>query len=224
MNEKSIIKQLTPIGSLGGEGLIIPNHSGLTGNLDAKNKLNAEYLRNDGDTATGNYNFDNYTLFIDSNNDVIGIGTSTPDTDLEIAGTSPGIKFRDVDSTVSVGQNLGRILFECRDNAEDSVNATIYAIGDTTTGGMSLTFGTGDRAEGAPERIRITSNGQVGIGTSSPNASSILDLTSTTGALILPRMTTTQRNALTAVNGMIIYNSTDNKFQGYENSSWTNLI
>ena len=40
----------------------------------------------------------------------------------------------------------------------------------------------------------------------------------------LPSLTTTERNALTAVNGMLIYNSTDNKFQGYEGGSWANLI
>ena len=43
-------------------------------------------------------------------------------------------------------------------------------------------------------------------------------------AVQLASMTTTERNALTAANGMIIYNTTDNKFQGYENGSWTNLI
>ena len=37
-------------------------------------------------------------------------------------------------------------------------------------------------------------------------------------------MTTTERNALTPANGMVIYNSSDNKFQGYENSSWVNLV
>ena len=37
-------------------------------------------------------------------------------------------------------------------------------------------------------------------------------------------VTTTERNALTAANGMVIYNSTDNKFQGYENGAWVNLI
>jgi hypothetical protein len=37
-------------------------------------------------------------------------------------------------------------------------------------------------------------------------------------------MTTTQRDALTAENGWIIYNSTLNKFQGYENGAWANLI
>ena len=40
----------------------------------------------------------------------------------------------------------------------------------------------------------------------------------------VPRLTTTQRDALTAVAGMVIYNSTTNKFQGYENGSWANLI
>jgi len=37
-------------------------------------------------------------------------------------------------------------------------------------------------------------------------------------------LTTAERDALTAANGMVIYNSTDNKFQGYENGSWVNLI
>lgn len=36
--------------------------------------------------------------------------------------------------------------------------------------------------------------------------------------------TTSERDAIEAVNGMIIYNSTTNKFQGYENGSWANLI
>lgn len=43
-------------------------------------------------------------------------------------------------------------------------------------------------------------------------------------AVQVASMTTTERNALTAANGMIIYNTTDNKFQGYENGSWANLI
>ena len=36
--------------------------------------------------------------------------------------------------------------------------------------------------------------------------------------------TTAERDALTAANGMVIYNTTDNKFQGYENGAWANLI
>ena len=43
-------------------------------------------------------------------------------------------------------------------------------------------------------------------------------------AIRVANFTTTERNALSASNGMIIYNTTDNKFQGYENGSWGNLI
>jgi hypothetical protein len=46
----------------------------------------------------------------------------------------------------------------------------------------------------------------------------------TTGAVRLHNLTTVQRDALTAANGMVIYNTTDNKFQGYENGAWANLI
>jgi hypothetical protein len=68
------------------------------------------------------------------------------------------------------------------------------------------------------DRMHITSDGRVGIGTTNPQGA--LDVSSTTGAFIVPRMTTTQRDALTAVNGMIIYNTTNNKFNFYENGVW----
>ncbi|MGB2698447.1 MAG: hypothetical protein WBD28_11400 [Candidatus Zixiibacteriota bacterium] len=62
------------------------------------------------------------------------------------------------------------------------------------------------------------SNGHVGVGTVTPQGA--LDVSSTTGAFIVPRMTITQRDALTAVNGMIIYNTSTNQFNFYENGSW----
>jgi hypothetical protein len=64
----------------------------------------------------------------------------------------------------------------------------------------------------------VTVSDRVGIGTTNPQGA--LDVSSTTGALIVPRMTTTERNALTPINGMIIYNTTDNQFNFYENSAW----
>ncbi len=53
-----------------------------------------------------------------------------------------------------------------------------------------------------------------------------LELQSTTGAFLVMRMTTTQRNALvTPTQGMIIYNTTANAFQFYQGSSaaWVSL-
>jgi hypothetical protein len=70
--------------------------------------------------------------------------------------------------------------------------------------------------------IAITSGGAVGMG-ALPATSAALDITSTTGALLVPRMTTTQRNALTATNGMILYNTTDNQMQARVNGAWVAL-
>lgn len=69
----------------------------------------------------------------------------------------------------------------------------------------------------------VKNDGNIGIGTSSPAASAILDITSTIGAVLFPRMTTAQRDALTAVNGMVIYNSTLDKLQVRAGGAWISL-
>lgn len=61
----------------------------------------------------------------------------------------------------------------------------------------------------AVERFRITNNGQVGIGTTSPNASSKVDVTSTTQGFLPPRMTTTQKNAIASPTAGLMVFDTD---------------
>lgn len=56
------------------------------------------------------------------------------------------------------------------------------------------------------------------------NATTNYVFNTTGGALIVPRMTTAQKTALTGINGMVVYDSTLNKFQGYEAGAWTSLI
>ena len=65
------------------------------------------------------------------------------------------------------------------------------------------------------------SAGSISLGATSPDGSAILDLTSTTKGLLLPRMTTPQRNAISSpVSGLLIYNTTTNKLNVYTASSW----
>lgn len=59
-----------------------------------------DYLKNDGDTATGDYNFDSNTLVIDSTNDRVGIGTASPATPLEVTGSNADL-IRVTDATDS---------------------------------------------------------------------------------------------------------------------------
>jgi hypothetical protein len=52
-------------------------------------------------------------------------------------------------------------------------------------------------------------SGQIGIGTETPNASSLLDITSTTQGFLPPRMTTTQKNAIgTPAQGLMVFDTT----------------
>lgn len=58
---------------------------------------------------------------------------------------------------------------------------------------------------------------------SAPATSAGIELKSTTKALLVSRMTTAQKNALTAVAGMIVYDSDLGKFQGYQAGAWTSF-
>jgi hypothetical protein len=151
----------------------------------------------------------------------VGIGTNNPVAALEIAGaTGELLKLNDSSATgspyISFNQSGTRRGYIQQNDGND----VMYLSSDygeirlrTAAGGSSL------------DRLTVDEVGNVGIGTTSPNASALLDLSSTTGALLLPRMTTDQRNAFSpiAVDGMLIYNSTLNKLQGHENGGWRDL-
>jgi uncharacterized protein (TIGR02145 family) len=64
---------------------------------------------------------------------------------------------------------------------------------------------------------------QVGIGTTTPNASAILDLTSTSKGLLPPRMNTEQRNLISnPPEGLTIYNTNLKSLETYNGLRWIN--
>lgn len=67
-----------------------------------------------------------------------------------------------------------------------------------------------------------TLHSQVGIGTTTPHASSALDITSTSAGLLAPRMTQAQRNAIvTPATGLLIYQTDSTPgFYYYTGSAW----
>lgn len=65
---------------------------------------------------------------------------------------------------------------------------------------------------------------QVAIGTTTPDDGSILQIDSTTGALVPPRMTATQMLAIpTPLDGAMVFNTTRNSYYVFKNSMWSNL-
>src|SRR5262249_41625375 len=67
--------------------------------------------------------------------------------------------------------------------------------------------------------------GSVGIGTTTPDASSLLEIRSTSKGVLVPRMTQAQRNAIvTPATGLLVYQT--NKTPGfyyYNGSSWSSV-
>jgi uncharacterized protein (TIGR02145 family) len=64
-------------------------------------------------------------------------------------------------------------------------------------------------------------NAQVGIGTTTPDASSILDVESTDKGFLPPRLTTAQRDAIASpAEGLTIFNTTNGCLEFYNGSLW----
>lgn len=65
---------------------------------------------------------------------------------------------------------------------------------------------------------------QVGIGTTAPNASTVLDVTSTTKGILVPRLTTAQRLAIASpAQSLMVYDTDVDLYYYYStlNNSWT---
>jgi hypothetical protein len=136
----------------------------------------------------------NDAMRIDPNGKV-GIGTTEPYAKLHVNESDDGIY-------------TGRFEHSSATNGNG-----VYIKTNCTSSNAALRI---DNASG--QVFRVENNGKVGIGTTSPQGA--LDVSSNNGAFIVPRMTTAQRNALTPVNGMIVYDTTDNKFYFRENGAW----
>ncbi len=118
----------------------------------------------------------------------IGAGTTSPDVALHVEGSKPDIRISSTD-VVATGDKIGEIQFEGNGGSSMDIGATIRARTDSTWGSSSpttLEFYTQDQSAGtglnAP-RMVIDSEGEVGIGTDSPETT--IDMQSTSPVLRL---------------------------------------
>jgi len=63
-------------------------------------------------------------------------------------------------------------------------------------------------------------NGAIGFGTDTPDTNALIDITSTTKGFLPPRMTNTQRAAISATKGLIVVNTTNNAIAYNDGTNW----
>lgn len=101
----------------------------------------------------------------------------------------------------------------------NSGNATnnAYDIGTSTYNFRTGYFGT---SVYTPALNPTTTASGVAIGKDTANANTCLDLSAMPKAFYMPLLTTTQRDALTPAEGMLIYNTTNTRAERYEGGQW----
>ncbi len=71
----------------------------------------------------------------------------------------------------------------------------------------------------------IQGNAQVGIGTTNADSSAMLDIQSTTRGMLIPRMTTSERDAILGpAEGLQIYNTTNSTLDVYSGGTWKAFV
>ena len=71
----------------------------------------------------------------------------------------------------------------------------------------------------------VAVKGQMIVGSSNnPQAGAALEILSTTGALLLPRLSDAQEGGVTGVNGMMYYNTIDNAVKAYVGGNWKAVV
>ncbi|UEG49625.1 DUF1566 domain-containing protein [Ferruginibacter lapsinanis] len=147
------------------------------------------------------------TLILNAQN--VGIGTNAATEKLEIKGGK--LKFTDNGEIISADP-YHRILFRRTENMLE-----LREWGD-------IIFSSGATDSNATNTMIIEKQRKVGIGTSTPNNASILDLTSTNKGFLLPRMTAAQRDAIaTPAPGLMIWCKDCGDFGqllSYNNKRW----
>jgi hypothetical protein len=108
-------------------------------------------------------------------------------------------------------------------NTEGLNNTALGSFADVTSPNLLNATAIGYNAKVSQSNSMVLgANVNVGIGTSAPNSSSLLELSSNSKGLLVPRMTTDERNGIASpATGLLVYDSLLNSFYYYNGTSWS---
>jgi uncharacterized protein (TIGR02145 family) len=108
-----------------------------------------------------------------------------------------------------------------------STNSASYVFddGSENTGLSSPGTKTVSVINNGAETARFTSSGQMAVGTNNPATSAIVEVASSEKGILIPRMTTNERDSIgNPAEGLMIYNTTESKFNYYTDDNWKAVV
>lgn len=174
-------------------------------------------------TLTNDLVVDINVLKVDTTGNFVGINKTTPAVALDVVGaitatgTITGNLFAGSGASLTSIPESGitNLVSDLALKAADSL--VVHLAGTEIITGVK-TFNAAGTA------VTISNNaslGTLGIGTAAPVASALLEMVSTAKGFLGPRMTTTQRDAIsTPATGLLVYNTTTNAYNVYNGTSW----
>ena len=127
----------------------------------------------------------------------VGIGTTAPSEKLEVSSGSVKAQSFILDSTTELGKYYSGTTMKIPDGGYFSIASSLN-----------------------PSAANLESFAAKKIAVGKASTSVAIDAGDNTDAIIVPKGTDAQRDALTAVSGMLRFNTTDNEFEGYDGTEW----
>lgn len=179
----------------------------VTGNITLSGNVTA-----DGNVILGDADTDSITLNADITSNIVPDVTNTYD----LGSTGKNWKDLFIANDITVGNNI--VALQVATLSDVTVGADLSVTGEVTANTATVV------------NLVATNITATGSGTQTISAGANIELDATNRVLVtdtpfrLANLTTVERDAIASpVNGDIIYNTTDNKFQGYATSAWEDL-
>jgi hypothetical protein len=225
---------------------------GVTGNITSSANISGSYILGNGSQLTGitaNYNNSNVATLLSSfgSNSISTTGNITAGNFIGTGSGLSSITGANVTGTVSVAATAttaATVTTAAQPNITSVGTLTSVSVSGNVQGGNLRTAGqvsatgniTGGNLNTAGQLVaagNVTAANFISSGAGTPTLSSAtnLDLSAVTavritggGTFRLPSLSAGEIANIVAVNGDLIYNTTVNKIQGFENGAWGNLI
>jgi hypothetical protein len=190
-------------------------------------------------------------LFWNNTNKRLGIGEGTPTARMHIKGSGS----TSATISLLVQNSSGMEVLKVTDDSATNARGNLYVLHPSfatrslrlewgsifaTDSGSELLLGAVFAVSSSPQillagntrssgantmQLQASSGVSIASSLTNPNASAILDVSSTTKGFLPPRMTTTQKNAISSpASGLMVYDTDTNKLCCYNGTSWNDLF